>query len=371
MSDIIVTETAINIEVTESNIQAIVTPSPTNITVNESSIFLEATQSPVNLSVTQSAINLNVVENPIALKIGQGQRGEQGPAGKGVPVGGTAGQILEKIDGTDYNTQWADPNAAAEWGNITGTLSNQTDLQAALDAKVDSVNGATGVVVLDTDDIAEGATNKYDQTVVLNEGTNVTITGTYPSFTINASGGGSSVTHDTRENIFAIASPTNGDLAYATDYKQLYYYDDGWQEADTIFTERAGAVDAGVVQDSSPTGYGRDYISSKHIANCKIGSNRNTDEGGIRRVFSSSLQRNLFQIYLSGGWQTILTGVNIQTDDEENPVDIEFTDFAPWVLSLITGNSDLLSLNGFPTVQNMKTDAGAYQTPLVIDGGSF
>lgn len=32
----------------------------------------------------------------------------QGPAGEGVPSGGTAGQILEKIDGTDYNTQWAD-----------------------------------------------------------------------------------------------------------------------------------------------------------------------------------------------------------------------------------------------------------------------
>ena len=89
------------------------------------------------------------------------------------------------------------------WGGITGTLSDQTDLQSALDGKADdsevtasaiktkyesnadtnaytdaeksklagieagaevntvaSVNGATGVVVLDTDDIAEG-TNKY------------------------------------------------------------------------------------------------------------------------------------------------------------------------------------------------------------------
>lgn len=29
----------------------------------------------------------------------------------GIPTGGTAGQILEKIDGTDYNTQWVDANA--------------------------------------------------------------------------------------------------------------------------------------------------------------------------------------------------------------------------------------------------------------------
>jgi hypothetical protein len=29
-----------------------------------------------------------------------------GPAGPGVPIGGTAGQILSKVDGTDYNTVW-------------------------------------------------------------------------------------------------------------------------------------------------------------------------------------------------------------------------------------------------------------------------
>lgn len=29
-----------------------------------------------------------------------------GGTGPGVPAGGTAGQILEKIDGTNFNTQW-------------------------------------------------------------------------------------------------------------------------------------------------------------------------------------------------------------------------------------------------------------------------
>ena len=51
---------------------------------------------------------------------------------------------------------------------------------------VNSVNGQTGTVILDTDDIGEGATNKYDKTVVLTEGDNVTITGTYPNFTISS-----------------------------------------------------------------------------------------------------------------------------------------------------------------------------------------
>ena len=39
----------------------------------------------------------------------QGEQGEQGPAGPGVAAGGTAGQILSKVDGTDYNTEWVNP----------------------------------------------------------------------------------------------------------------------------------------------------------------------------------------------------------------------------------------------------------------------
>ncbi len=49
-----------------------------------------------------------------------------------LPVG-TAGQVLS-TDGTTVS--WEDAAAEAAWGGITGTLSNQTDLQSALDAKV-------------------------------------------------------------------------------------------------------------------------------------------------------------------------------------------------------------------------------------------
>ena len=47
-----------------------------------------------------------------------GEQGPQGPAGtngsngQGVPTGGTASQVLTKIDGTNYNTQWVTPSAA-------------------------------------------------------------------------------------------------------------------------------------------------------------------------------------------------------------------------------------------------------------------
>lgn len=37
--------------------------------------------------------------------------GPQGPAGPGVPSGGTQGQVLAKVDSTDYNTQWVNPSS--------------------------------------------------------------------------------------------------------------------------------------------------------------------------------------------------------------------------------------------------------------------
>lgn len=38
------------------------------------------------------------------------------PSGQGVPAGGTAGQVLAKVDGTDYNTEWITPSGG---GGIT------------------------------------------------------------------------------------------------------------------------------------------------------------------------------------------------------------------------------------------------------------
>jgi len=43
---------------------------------------------------------------------------------------------------------------------------------------------ASSFVGKDTDDLAEGTTNKYDQTVALTDGTGIDVTGTYPNFTI-------------------------------------------------------------------------------------------------------------------------------------------------------------------------------------------
>lgn len=50
----------------------------------------------------------------------QGPQGNTGPAGAdgadgvGVPAGGTTGQVLTKVDGTDYNTQWSDVSGGGD-----------------------------------------------------------------------------------------------------------------------------------------------------------------------------------------------------------------------------------------------------------------
>jgi hypothetical protein len=51
--------------------------------------------------------------------------------------------VLSKVDGTNWNVQWVTPASSATWGAITGTLSSQTDLQSALDAKADITISAT------------------------------------------------------------------------------------------------------------------------------------------------------------------------------------------------------------------------------------
>jgi len=74
-----------------------------------------------------TAVNVTTTENKVvvtkvtgsSLVLNIGMRGADGADGQGVPVGGTAGQVLEKIDGTDYNTQWADANTSAQSTAIT------------------------------------------------------------------------------------------------------------------------------------------------------------------------------------------------------------------------------------------------------------
>lgn len=55
-------------------------------------------------------------EQTINFTIPRGDQGETGPAGQGFPAGGTAGQVLSKSSGTDYDTEWVDQSAGITTG---------------------------------------------------------------------------------------------------------------------------------------------------------------------------------------------------------------------------------------------------------------
>jgi hypothetical protein len=83
--------------------------------------FLEGTITSYNASSMVVNIDLTGGSGTISnwnLTVG----GNLGTSGVGVPTGGTAGQVLSKIDGTDYNTQWVTPasgGGASELEKIT------------------------------------------------------------------------------------------------------------------------------------------------------------------------------------------------------------------------------------------------------------
>lgn len=186
------------------------------------------------ITIAETLETVNIEETQEVISIQQGVSNFIGLTDTPTTYSGQAGKFIKVNTGEDA-VEFVSSSASISWGGITGILSNQTDLQTELDAKldiaanlsdvadqqtalnnvtnvsaatneyvltkdtatgnavfkasagggaVDSVNGQTGVVVLDTDDISEGTTNLYDQTVSFTGGTNVTVGGTYPSFTL-------------------------------------------------------------------------------------------------------------------------------------------------------------------------------------------
>jgi hypothetical protein len=97
--------------------------------------------SDINVIVNDEIVNIDVIDEPVLVNV-VNSPGVPGAPGQGVPVGGTTGQVLAKNSNTNYDTEWVDVSGGA-WGTITGTLSNQTDLQTALNAKFDDPTGTT------------------------------------------------------------------------------------------------------------------------------------------------------------------------------------------------------------------------------------
>lgn len=70
----------------------------------------------VVFSASGTAASFSVTGSPVTFTT----TGEPGADGVGVPTGGTAGQVLAKIDGTNYNTQWVDQTGGSGLPTQTG-----------------------------------------------------------------------------------------------------------------------------------------------------------------------------------------------------------------------------------------------------------
>ena len=98
----------------------------------------------------------------------QGPAGAAGAAGVGVPVAGTTGQILAKIDATNYNTEWID--------NFTSQVKHEVKAGVALTiGQAVYVTGANGtnIIVGKADNSTEATSSKtmglIQQTLSIND----------------------------------------------------------------------------------------------------------------------------------------------------------------------------------------------------------
>lgn len=88
----------------------------------------------------------------------QGATGAQGPAGadgapgadgQGIPTGGTAGQVLAKVDGTDYNTEWVNQTGGS--GPTNEITNTEPSSPSITDPSTYSVSvGTDGVITMTT-----------------------------------------------------------------------------------------------------------------------------------------------------------------------------------------------------------------------------
>lgn len=57
--------------------------------------------------MADTIFEVDLIQNPVFEVV----LSQTGPTGPGVPAGGDPGDVLQKIDATDFNTQWAPPGA--------------------------------------------------------------------------------------------------------------------------------------------------------------------------------------------------------------------------------------------------------------------
>jgi hypothetical protein len=250
---------------------------------------------------------------------------------------------------------------------------------------VDSVNGQTGVVVLDTDDIDDTASNRYtdDTDIARLANTSGTNTGdqdlsgkqdtlvsgtnikTINSTSLLGSGNiaisaGSSLIIDTKRNILT-STPADPSVALASDTNEYYAYDGtNWNKASLPLSETSANPDIGPMRNNDKLGYNDNSITDNNIANLVLEGSSRTEDGGIRIDHSSSPVKA--QIYYNEAWHEFIAfdALPALTHTQKNTQ-----------MYATIGNSLLTDASGNPLVQQYAMSIGPLAAKLELDGGTF
>ena len=176
-----------------------------------------------------------------------------GTPGVGVPAGGSAGQVLTKVDGTDFNTVFATPSAdyitavtaplSVTSGNLSVNLSTYLPLAGGTmnaNATVDLSDTVTGTVsevggygfAVSSAVNANLKTNVlFDRVLVGNATSTTTLKPTgveFPDLTLQTSAGISAATAAATYAVIAAGQPTSGTVGQVLTKNSGTNYDSSW-----------------------------------------------------------------------------------------------------------------------------------------------
>ena len=121
----------------------------------------------VSVAETGSTLDVSVLSTSncvLTMELGvpgpAGPAGDDGAPGQGVPAGGTAGQVLAKVDGVDYNTEWV--NVSGDYLPLAGGAMDANAVVTYSNGSSDSEIGGWGFGVENTADTTQNASLQYD-----------------------------------------------------------------------------------------------------------------------------------------------------------------------------------------------------------------
>jgi len=130
------------------------------------------------MSVTVNESNYTVSINQTTQTV---QIASPGPAGQGVPVGGSAGQVLSKIDGTNYRTQWSSAGSGTvtsvtlQGDNGSGaTINTSGNIKVAATAPISTTVSGDTVTVTHDGASGSGTSTNYPGAITVNATGHVT-----------------------------------------------------------------------------------------------------------------------------------------------------------------------------------------------------